>query len=255
MATYKKKDKTAKKLIKDQRAVEAESTTKEVFEGLDAGANKIEDWIIKRQKPLLIAIGAVVVLSLAYLAYTKYIQLPKEKRAADELAYPKMYFEEAMKMTQASDSLFRMSLNGDGAKYGFIDIMDNYSGTDAANLAEYYAGMAYYKLADFKNAIQYLDNYSGDDLMMAATAKGRIGDAFAETKKWDEAYNYYLEAGTKFGENNLTTPFYLDKAANAARVNGDLKEALKLLQRIKEEYPSSLQARDIEAKINQVNSQ
>lgn len=253
MATYKKKDKTAKQLVKDRQHIQgSDSTTKEVFEGLDTGANKIEAWILKRQKPILIGLAVLVALALAYTAYTKYILEPKEREAANEIAFPRMYFDQAMELNVASDSLFKMSLNGDGAKYGFVDIAEEYSNTDAGNLANYYAGIAYYKLADFKNAITYLERYDADDLMMAATAKGTIGDAFAETKNWEEAFKYYVKAFEQ-SSNNLTTPFYLEKAANAAKINGDFKEALKLLQRIKNEYPNSPNARDIEAKINEVN--
>ncbi len=251
MAIYKKKDKTAKKLIKERQQIESDSTTKEVFEGLDTGANKIESWILKRQKPILITLAVLVALALAYTAYTKYILEPKQREAADELAYPRMYFNQAMKMTSASDSLFKMALNGDGAKYGFVDIAKEYSNTDAGNVAHYYAGIAYFKIADFKNAIAYLEDYEADDLMMAATAKGTIGDAFAETKNWEEAYKYYVEA-YKQSNNKLTTPFYLEKAANAARINGNFQEALQLLQRIKDEYPESPNAKDIEAKMNEV---
>lgn len=253
MATYKKKDKTAKQLIKDKQQLQGgDSTTKEVFEGLDTGANKIEAWILKRQKPILIGLAVLVVLALAYTAYTKYILEPKQREAANELAFPRIYFDQAMELTVASDSLFKMSLNGDGAKYGFVDIAKEYSNTKAGNLANYYAGIAYYKIADFKNAIAYLEDYDADDMMMSATAKGTIGDAFAETENWDEAYKYYMKA-VEQSNNNLTTPFYLEKAANAAKINGNFKEALKLLQRIKEEFPNSPNARDIEVKINEVN--
>jgi hypothetical protein len=40
-----------------------------------------------------------------------------------------------------SDSLYKLSLNGSEGKFGFIKIADEYSGTDAGNLANYYAGL------------------------------------------------------------------------------------------------------------------
>ena len=39
--------------------------------------------------------------------------------------------------------LYNLALNGGEGKYGFIDIIDNYGSTDAGNLANYYAGMAF----------------------------------------------------------------------------------------------------------------
>ena len=40
-------------------------------------------------------------------------------------------------VSNESDSLFRLALNGGEGKYGFLDIVDEYSGTKAANLANY----------------------------------------------------------------------------------------------------------------------
>ncbi len=46
--------------------------------------------------------------------------------------------------------LFEEALNGDSIGYvGFIKIADQYSGTDAANLAKAYAGLCYAHLGKF----------------------------------------------------------------------------------------------------------
>ena len=74
-------------------AVESDSTTAEVFNTLDETASRSEQWIEKNQKPLFSALLVVVVLILGYLAYTTYVQAPKELEAANELAFPKEYFE------------------------------------------------------------------------------------------------------------------------------------------------------------------
>ena len=46
------------------------------------------------------------------------------------------YFDEAISSVN-QDSLFNLSLNGDGIKYGILDIADIYSGTNAGNLANF----------------------------------------------------------------------------------------------------------------------
>ena len=251
MATYKKKDKTAKQLKKDHDAiVEAQSTTKEVFEGLDSGANKIEAWILKRQKYLLIGLGAVVVIVLGYLGYLKFIQEPAEKNAADELAFPKAYFDEALAMEEPSDSLLNLALNGDGAKAGLLDIIDQYGSTKAGNLAKYYTGISYLKMAEYKKAIEFLDEFSSDDMMLGPVAKGAIGDAFVDLEKPEDAFKYYEEA-YKMNPNNFTTPIFLDKAAKTAIVLKDYAKAEELYRKIKSDYPHSAAAQDIDAKINE----
>jgi hypothetical protein len=80
-----------------------------------------------------------------------------------------------------SDSLYKLSLNGSEGKFGFIKIADEYSGTDAANLANY-AGMAYLNTAKYTEAIEYLSKFKSEDVVLGALARGAIGDAYAQNK-------------------------------------------------------------------------
>jgi hypothetical protein len=48
-----------------------------------------------------------------------------------------------------SDSL-NLALNGDGNNLGFLQIVEDYSGTKAGNLANYYAGVIYLKQGNFR---------------------------------------------------------------------------------------------------------
>lgn len=250
MATYKKKDKVARQIRKDKAKVAADSTTKEVFEGLDSGANKAEEWILKNQKAILIFIGAILLAVLGYMAYMRYVQEPAEKEAANELAYPKAYFEQAQASTVEADSLYTLALDGADGKYGLLEVADKYSSTKAGNLASYYAGIAYLKLADYKNAIKYLDAFSSEDIMLGAMAKGAMGDAFANNNQPEEAYEYYEKAANA-NENDFTTPMFLDRAAGTALTIGKYNKAEEFYLRIKKDYPKSEAAKDIEGKINQ----
>lgn len=250
MATYKKKDKTVKQILKDQAHVaEVQSTTKEVFEGVDSWANRAEAWVLKRQKALLIALGAIVLALLAYFAYLKFVKEPAEKAATDELAFPKANFDEAVAMEEGNDSIFKLALNGSEGKSGFLDIIDQYGSTKAGNLAKYYAGISYLKLSDYKKAIEYLDEFKSKDLMLGPVAKGAIGDAFVELNKPQDALKYYTEA-YKLSTNLFTTPLFMDKAAQVSIELKDYKTALELYTKIKEDYPASQSALDIDAKIN-----
>ena len=249
MAVYKKKDKVAKQLRKDQARVDA-STTKEVFEGLDSSANKAEQWILKNQKSLLIGLGVIVALIFAYMAYIRYVKTPAEERAANELAYPRAYFDQAQTNSVAADSLYNVALNGADGKYGLVEIADKFSNTMAGNMAKYYAGIAYLKTKDYKKGIEYLSDFSSDDMMLEAIAKGAIGDAFANLGQLEDAFDYYEEAAS-FEPNNYTTPIYLDKAAATALSIGKFKAAEELYTRIQTDYSKSEQAKDIEGKINQ----
>lgn len=247
MATYKKK--VTNKTSGDQSSENIKSTTAEVFNTLDTTASKSEEWIIKHQKNIFIGLTAIVVVILGYMAYQKYVAEPKEIEAADELAYPKKHFEMAISNEVAADSLFKMSLNGADGKYGFVDIVDNYGGTKAGNLANYYAGIAYLRLKDYKNAISYLSDFKSKDELLAPIAKGAIGDAFTDINQLKDALEYY-EKAAELRDNTFTTPFYLFKAANTAYDLGNFEKAVTYFTKIKDAYPNSSEAVNIDLYIN-----
>lgn len=246
MATYKK---TGRKVNKKQHNVEEHSTTAEVFNTLDETASKSEQWIIKNQKVIFGTLIAIVVLILGYLAYQKYLQEPKEKEAADELAFPKAYFEDAKTNSVATDSLYTLAIEGADGKYGFVDIADEYSGTKAGNLANYYAGISFLKLKNYEEAIKHLESFSSSDELLGPVAKGAIGDAFADINQYDDALDYYLKAAN-LQDNNFSTPLFLFKAGNTAMDLEKYSKALDAFKRIKKDYPNSTEAKNIDIYIN-----
>ena len=247
MATYKK---TGSKPKKNQTSkIEEESTTAEVFNTLDETASKSEQFIIKNQKPIFGLLAAIVVVILGYLAYQKYVQAPNEKEAADELAFPKAYFEDASTNSVAADSLYTLALEGADGKYGFIDVASNYSGTKAGNLANYYAGISYLKLKNYQEAIEYLESFSSEDELLGPVAKGAIGDAFADINQLDDALDFYLKAAS-LRDNSFSTPLYLFKAGNVAMTLEEYSKALDAFTKIKNDYPTSNEAKNIDIYIN-----
>lgn len=246
MATYKKTG--GKKGKNNLQDIESHSATAEVFNTLDQTASKSEKWIEKNSKMLFTALIVFAVLVMAYLGYKKYIQEPKEIEAADELAYPKSYFDQAQNGTVEVDSLYNLALNGANGKYGLLDIIDNYGNTDAGNLAKYMAGISYLRMNDYKNAIEYLNDFSTDDELLGALAKGNIGDAFEQINQPKDALEYYIKAAD-FKSNGFTSPLYLFKAGNVAMDLGNYKKAEELFTRIKEEYSKSDEALEINAYI------
>ena len=246
MATYKK---TGSKVKDAQKNIEDNSTTAEVFNTLDQTASKSEQFIQKNQNIIFIVLGVVVASILGYLAYQKFVKAPKEKEAANELAFPKAYFENAINNTVAADSLFTLALNGADGKYGFVDIADEYSGTKAGNLANYYAGISYLRLKKYKEAIDYLEDFSSKDELLGPVAKGAIGDAFADINQPQDAFDYYIKAA-ELKDNNFSTPLFLFKAGNTAMELENYSKAQELFERIKNDYPNATEALNIDIYIN-----
>ncbi|MBC8753760.1 tetratricopeptide repeat protein [Kordia sp. YSTF-M3] len=249
MATYKKrgyKVKTKEEKGKEVSAEDIDSTTAEVFNTLDETASKTEEWVAANQKYIFIGIGAIAVVLLGYLVYSKVFSAPKEAEAANEVFQANSYFNQAINVNvndevlnglATRDSLFTLALNGGDGKFGYLNIISNYSGTNAANLANYSAGIAYLNLNKYELAIKHLQAFDSSDIIIGAKAKGAIGDAFAQLGQQAEALEYY-EKAFKHSKNDATTPIFLLKAGMTALDLGNGSKALEYFNRIESEYTS-----------------
>src|SRR5690606_30803195 len=192
MATYNKRGNRPKTKEEIEHNIEEASTTAEVFNKLDQTASITEEFVEKNKNIIFIAIGFVVVFVLGYLGYKEFIAKPKQLEAMNDMFQAQKYFNEAVNGVE-KDSLFHLALKGGEGKFGFLDIIEEYSGTPAANLASYYAGTSYLRLKDYKNAIEHLGNFKSDDEILAPLAKGNIGDAFVQLNQAEDALDYYIQ--------------------------------------------------------------
>lgn len=206
--------------------------------------SKSEQFIENNKKRLSIIVLAVIVIVGGYLGYKKLIIAPMEIEAQSQMFMAEKYFEQ--------DSL-QKAINGDGLNYGFIDIIDEYSGTKSANLAHYYLGICYRNTGDYEGAIDELKSFSSDDVMISAVAMGAIGDCYMELNDVENAISYY-EKAAQHNENNLTSPIYLFKAGLAYEDNMDFTSAEAKYKMIKDNYPDSREAQTIEKYIARVEA-
>jgi hypothetical protein len=136
--------------------------------------DRTKDFWSQYSRPIIIAAAAIILLALGYLGYKKFIQEPKEAKAAEAIFKAEDYFR--------MDSL-SLALNGDGINPGFVKIADQYSGTKAGNLAKFYAGAAFLQIGDATKAVKYLDDFDTDAKQIQARAYKLLGDAYAEQGK------------------------------------------------------------------------
>ena len=255
MATYNKrgyktpKEKEVKEVNEDQEVIidEKDSTTAGVFSKLDETASKTEDWVAKNQKIIIGLVAGIAIATIGYLAYQKFIEAPKQDEAANEMFVAQQNFQKATDGV-ASDSLYKLALNGSEGKFGFVQIADQYSGTDAGNLANYYAGMAYLNTGKFDEAIKYLEEFKSEDLILSALAKGAIGDAYSQKNQQKEALDYYVKAAES-NKNDFTTPRFLLKAGKTALALGQKEDALKYFTDIKENFDATPEAASVDVLI------
>ncbi|MGY5846965.1 tetratricopeptide repeat protein [Salegentibacter sp. HM20] len=254
MATYKKKGYKPSNKEEQKKQVEEESTTAEVFNTLDEGAGRAETWVAENQNYIYAIVGIAVIVVLGYLGYQRFIQEPKESEAANEMAMAEEYMSNAMNASGAQrDSLYNLALTGGEGKYGFLDIIENYGGTDAANLAKYNAGFAYLHTGNYQEAINHLEDFKSKDEVLAALATGGIGDAFLQLNQPEEALDYYEDAA-KMRDNEFTTPRFLLKAAITALQLDKAKDAENFLTRIQDEYPNTPEAEQVAVYLGQARA-
>ncbi len=237
---YKQKKKEADVSTEDETIDVGESTTAEVFNTLDEGANKAEEFVEKNQKYIFVIIGVVAAIVLGYLAYQQFVTKPAQEEASNNMYQAQKYFNEAVNAT-SKDSLYTLALNGGNGKQGFVDIANQYSGTKAGNLANAYAGLAYLNIKDYKNAEAYLLKFKGEDEIVAPMVKGALGDLYAQLEQKEDAFFAYKEAAN-LKSNSFSTPVYLYKAGITALDLGKGKEALDLFKQLKDNYPTSTEA-------------
>jgi predicted negative regulator of RcsB-dependent stress response len=179
-------------------------------------------------KTITIALSAVIVLAGGFLIYKNFIKEPKEKKAYEAVFKAQEYY--------GQDSLDK-ALNGDGQYPGFEKIASQYSGTDAGELANFYAGSIYLKKGGFDKAVKYLKDFSTDAPQIQARAYKLLGDALAEQNKGKEAIDYYKKAAKEFEEDDAAASEALFLAAYLAdKVLADKTQAIELYKEVKTKY-------------------
>ncbi|HPE75982.1 MAG TPA: tetratricopeptide repeat protein [Draconibacterium sp.] len=218
------------------------STKDDNLQELESALTKTEQYIEDNQKVITYVIAAVIIVVGAYLAFHRFYMQPKENEALSQMFMAENYFEK--------DS-FNLAINGDGNYLGFLDIIDDYGMTKSANRAKYYTGISYLHLGQYEEAIDYLEKFKTDDLLLGPVKMGAIGDAKLELGEKEDALKQYKKAYSET-DNELTTPVYKMKAAKLLESMNELDEALKLYEEIKKDYPQSTEGTTVDKYIARV---
>lgn len=203
----------------------------DVFEAKEAAQNYFE----KNKIMLIGIIGGIFLLIAGYFIYKFLYQEPREATASSQM------FKAEQQFMQDS---FVLALESPGSGYdGLLDIIDNYGGTKAANLAKYYAGISYLNLNRFDDAVSYLNSYNAAGNVTAITKFGALGDAYSELGDFDAAISNYKKAASG-PANKALTPYYLQKLGLLSLRQGDSAGAQSAFDRIKADFPQSPEAID-----------
>ncbi len=137
---------------------------------------------------------------------------------------------------------YQDALNGNEEEFtlGFVQIADNYSGTESGNLAHYYAAISEYELGNYEQALTYMQEYDVPEGILGVAPISMHANILIELERYQQAAEKFEEAAN-WNENSSTTPYNLYKAAEAHREAGNNEQALAHIETIINEYPNSQQ--------------
>ena len=206
------------------------------IETVESALTRTEQFIEDNQKMIIRVVTAILLIVVVFIGTKRFYFLPLQEEANGQMFVAEQYFE--------TDS-FSLALYGDGNYSGFLQIIDDYGITKAANLSRYYAGISFLKLGQFEDAIENLKKFKSSDKMVAPVATGAIGDAYVELGDLNEGLDYYLKAASQ-SENNFTSPMFLMKAGLVYETLENPDGALKLYEQIRRDYPDYARSNNIE---------
>lgn len=198
----------------------------------------------EKNQRLLFGLGiALIAIFGGLIIYQNFYKAPREAEAIDQMNLAQYQFER--------DSFAQALTNPGVGSSGFLDIIDNYGGTKAANLALYYAGISYLNLGQFDAAVDYLEDFSSGGEIMPVMKFGALGDAYSELDQMDKAMSNYKKAVSQ-SDNDVLTSYYLKKLGMLQEKQGDLDAARESYERIKSDFPDSPYASDIDKYLTRV---
>ncbi len=216
----------------------------ELFVDVEEVYGKTETFIEENKNSIIAVVVGIVVVIGGYFAYSNFVAAPNEQEAKEMMFMAEQYFQQ--------DSLNK-AIYGDGVNMGFLAIEDNYGSTKAGNLASYYLGISYLRSGQYEPAIEALEDFSSDDVMLSAIALGAQGDAYMELGDKSKAASFYSKAA-KANANEFTSPIYLMKAGMAYEAIGEYKDALSAYKTIKKDYNKTQEGAEVQKYIARVET-
>ena len=217
----------------------AKEIKNENAEAVVEAVSKTEKFFQDNGKLISIICAAFVVACALVFCWFKFAYQPKVNEAQGQMAAAEQNF-------RTGD--FELALNGDGNALGFVQIIDEY-GKKAGKAVYFYAGVCELQLGEWEQAIKYLESYKGKDTILAARATACIGDAYVGLEDYKKALGYFEKAAQA---DNMYAAGYLLKAGAVAEVLGENDKALSFYKKIKDQYPQSVEAYDVDKYIGRM---
>lgn len=193
------------------------------------------DFFDRQRKLVYGIIAGIVVVVLLVVGYVLY-QNRQQERAVELLGSVVQLYEQGQ---------YNEALNGVEGTTGLLEIADDFGGTDAGNLAAFYAADALFRLGEYDRSLEYFRAYDPDKSLIGASAIAGQAAIYEIKGDYKRAGDLYRRAALFF-ENELRSPEYLLQAGRAYEQAGAYGDAQKAYDEIVDRFPDSSVAQGID---------
>lgn len=148
---------------------------------------------------------------------------------------------------------YDQALNGTGQQAGLFTIAEDFGGTDAGNLAAFYAANALYEQGEYDRALTYYQRFEKGNDFIGASAYAAEASIYETRGEMQKAAEHYEQAAEQYN-NKLTAPRYLVEAGQAFEEAGNFEAAERVYKKVKENYSESDQAEEVERYLARVRA-
>ncbi len=218
----------------------AKKETNKVEEtAIDQPLSRTEEFLQQKgnQKKIIYSFAALIIV-VAIIFGWRWMSQRNNEKAQNEIWNSELLFDQGQ---------YEQALEG------FEAVAEQYGSTRAGNTAKAYAGLCHKNLGNYDDAIKYLQDFDGNDNIIAPAILSALGDCYVdkETPDYSKAAQTFEQAA-KAASNAQYSPLFLRKAGLAYEEAGDRQNALKAYQSIKDNWAETSIAMSIDKYIERV---
>ncbi len=207
--------------------------------------SKGEKFFEKNSNLIFYIVLGIIIIAFGIWAYIQYVHKPKQTKA-----YESLYASEAQFIEGNDSTLLNTNTI---TNEGILATIKEYKGTKAAKLGYLYAGIAYYDMGKYQEAIDHLEKFKSSENMVAPSVVRLIGDCYVQLDQLDKAVSYF-EKAADMADNEVISPSCLIKAAHVYEHQKKYDEAIKAYEKIKNKYYTAPEAENADAEVVRISS-
>jgi tetratricopeptide (TPR) repeat protein len=204
---------------------------------------KSQEFIEDNKQKLIFIVGGIAVILLAVTWYYN-------KKAEDNLVAD-------IKLNQIIPAFeqgqYQKAIDGEPGTQldGLQSIVDNYGSTEQGELAKIYLAKSYYWLNNIELALEYFESYSGNSKLHQSTAFAGIAACHESMADFKKAAENYKKAADINSLSTQSADYLLNAGINYLK-SGDDESAKKVLEKIKDDYSTTMAAREVDKYLSQI---